>query len=81
MMSLAEYTEAVKNGLRERLKAAPRQDREKYIMTLEKKGYIKESYEQDIDKEVAELTGMSGKPNPASFCYAAALQYPELPAR
>ena len=81
MMSLEEYTAEAKKEIRKRLKTEPRKELEKYILTLEKKGHIKASYEEDTDKEVAEITGCPVNPDPAGFAYSIFMLYPDYPPR
>ena len=80
-MTLEEYTKKAKSKIREYLKAEPRKELEKYIMTLEKRNYIKAAYEQDADAEVAEITGCSAEPKPESFAYGIMMLYPDLPPK
>lgn len=79
MMNLEEYIVEAKKEIRKRLKNEPRKELEKYILTLEKKGYIKASYEEDIDEEVANLTGCPVNPNPAGFAHGIFMLYPDFP--
>lgn len=79
MMTLEEYTTAVKEEIRKMLKAEPRKELEMYILTLEKKGYIKASYEEDIDEEIAEITGCEARPDPGAFAYGIFMLYPDFP--
>lgn len=80
-MTLEDYTKKAKEKIREYLKAEPRKELEKYIMTLERRGYIKSGYEQDIDPETAEITGCEAKPKPEAFAYGIMMLYPDLPPK
>ena len=81
MMTLEKYAEEAKKGIRERLRAEPRKEIEKYILTLEKKGFIKASYEEDIDEELAEITGCEARPDPGAFAYGIMMLYPDFPSK
>lgn len=86
MLTLDEYTAEVKRHIREAFKKRPRREVELYLMALEKKGYIRRSYESDLKKsakilrlEGKDLDDMDRYPNPSGFCYVAILEYPDLP--
>ncbi|MGN1450717.1 MAG: hypothetical protein ACI4XQ_01355 [Eubacteriales bacterium] len=80
-MNLEEYTAEVKKEIRKRLRAEPEAELEEYILTLEKDGYIKDSYESSLDEEVAALTGCPANPNPSGFAYGIFMLYPDLPPK
>lgn len=78
MMSLEKYTEEAKKGIRERLKAEPRKDVEKYIMALERRGYIESSYNENV--KLCKIRGTENI-NPNSYCYGIMMLYPDFPSK
>lgn len=78
-ITLEEYIQVAKEAVRWYLQGAPRKEREKYILTLERRGYIKDAYEEDIDPEEEKITGCPAVPDPTGFAYGISMLYPDFP--